>query len=592
MSAKHLAHGLASLGRNGDSVLVHMQPHEVAGLDALARSQGTRLTINPDTGMPEAFSLGGFFSSLLPTIVGAGVSMIPGMQFASYPMLSGMLAGAATGALTNRKNPLMGALMGGMGGFGGANLAKSAMGATADQMVKSGIEPSIGAVQSGFNAIPTNIGANMATPSAGFVGSTGQMGVNMGATNMVNPVTAGVNTAPSLTNVNPALEGAIRPDLLTAQAKPTAFDGFSSNLNKAIENVSNDPMKFLGENKMNLAGTLGGAALSGLEPSDLGYTNLKDYAKNADKYDPYATLNLSGDTGLRLYAAGGPVSFADGGDAMKGGGAGAMEGAGLMPVDVSDINAKYGYEPDSRGAGLAGLAGMGGQPRIAPPMVGAFADADAVNTARDAYEKQLQQSLMNRGMAGLLGPRSAYAQQVNAQRTGADSNGNPITRLALPNVASTAPTAKTADTAPTANPLNLNRNYAEGGSISAGGIRDLYGTQDDQANGAVLSRDGYGLGRLQKMYEGGISGYKKGGYLDGPGDGMSDSIPATIQDRQPARLADGEFVVPADVVSHIGNGSSKAGAKQLYSMMDRVRKARTGTKKQGKRINAVKHLPV
>ena len=178
MSAKHLAHGLASLGRNGDSVLVHMQPHEVAGLDALARIQGTKLTYNPETGMPEAFNLGGFFSSLLPTIVGAGVSMIPGMQFASYPMLSGMLAGAATGALTNRKNPLMGALMGGMGGFGGANLAKSAMGATADQMIKSGIEPSIGAVQSGFNAIPTNIGANMSTPTAGFVGSTGQMGVS------------------------------------------------------------------------------------------------------------------------------------------------------------------------------------------------------------------------------------------------------------------------------------------------------------------------------------------------------------------------------------------------------------------------------
>jgi hypothetical protein len=88
-----------------------------------------------------------------------------------------------------------------------------------------------------------------------------------------------------------------------------------------------------------------------------------------------------------------------------------------------------------------------------------------------------------------------------------------------------------------------------------------------------------------------MMGMKKGGYLDGDGDGMSDSIPATIEDRQPARLADGEFVVPADVVSHLGNGSSKAGAKQLYSMLDRIRQARTGNKKQGKRINALKHLP-
>jgi hypothetical protein len=85
--------------------------------------------------------------------------------------------------------------------------------------------------------------------------------------------------------------------------------------------------------------------------------------------------------------------------------------------------------------------------------------------------------------------------------------------------------------------------------------------------------------------------YAKGGYLDGPGDGMSDSIPATIADKQPARLADGEFVVPADVVSHLGNGSTKAGAQRLYAMMDKVRKARTGTTKQGRQINPNKYMP-
>lgn len=99
--------------------------------------------------------------------------------------------------------------------------------------------------------------------------------------------------------------------------------------------------------------------------------------------------------------------------------------------------------------------------------------------------------------------------------------------------------------------------------------------------------------------EGGIAGYNLGGYasggnprlLKGPGDGMSDNIPAVIGGRQPARLADGEFVVPADVVSHLGNGSTDAGAKHLYNMMDKVRKARTGTKKQGKQINPNKFLP-
>lgn len=96
---------------------------------------------------------------------------------------------------------------------------------------------------------------------------------------------------------------------------------------------------------------------------------------------------------------------------------------------------------------------------------------------------------------------------------------------------------------------------------------------------------------------GGIAHYNLGGYSDGgrmlkgPGDGMSDDIPASIGGKQPARLADGEFVVPADVVSHLGNGSTDAGAKKLYGMMDKVRKARTGTKKQGKQIKADKYLP-
>lgn len=91
-----------------------------------------------------------------------------------------------------------------------------------------------------------------------------------------------------------------------------------------------------------------------------------------------------------------------------------------------------------------------------------------------------------------------------------------------------------------------------------------------------------------------LGGYAAGGnprLLKGPGDGMSDNIPATINGRQPARLADGEFVIPADVVSHLGNGSTEAGAKQLHSMMDKVRKARTGNPKQGKEINPKKYMP-
>ena len=91
---------------------------------------------------------------------------------------------------------------------------------------------------------------------------------------------------------------------------------------------------------------------------------------------------------------------------------------------------------------------------------------------------------------------------------------------------------------------------------------------------------------------GGIARLAKGQYLNGSSDGMADKVPARIDGQQEARLSDGEFVIPADVVSHLGNGNSDAGAKLLKEMMSRVRNARTGNDKQGKEIDPKKFLPV
>ena len=97
------------------------------------------------------------------------------------------------------------------------------------------------------------------------------------------------------------------------------------------------------------------------------------------------------------------------------------------------------------------------------------------------------------------------------------------------------------------------------------------------------------------LAHGGIAEMAKGGtparYLRGQTDGMADKIPSNIDGVQPAKLSHGEFVIPADVVSHLGNGNSDAGAKVLYKMMDRVRQARTGNKNQGKQINPEKFTP-
>jgi len=100
------------------------------------------------------------------------------------------------------------------------------------------------------------------------------------------------------------------------------------------------------------------------------------------------------------------------------------------------------------------------------------------------------------------------------------------------------------------------------------------------------------------MSVGHLGGYSDGGrLLRGPGDGVSDSIPATIgaSNPEPARLADGEFVVPARIVSELGNGSTEAGARQLYKMMDRIQSARrktTGRDAVATNTNASKYLPV
>jgi hypothetical protein len=104
------------------------------------------------------------------------------------------------------------------------------------------------------------------------------------------------------------------------------------------------------------------------------------------------------------------------------------------------------------------------------------------------------------------------------------------------------------------------------------------------AGGGSISDAGYNLG-----------GYSDGGrLLRGPGDGVSDSIPAVIGKKQPARLADGEFVVPARIVSELGNGSTEAGARKLYAMMDRIQSARgktVGKGKVAKNSRSDKYLP-
>lgn len=116
-------------------------------------------------------------------------------------------------------------------------------------------------------------------------------------------------------------------------------------------------------------------------------------------------------------------------------------------------------------------------------------------------------------------------------------------------------------------------------------------TQAQQQAQGIAALQAPRLDEKPLMAAGGIIGMNTGYYLGGATDGMADKVPARIDNGQEARLSDGEFVIPADVVSHLGNGNSEAGAKELYAMMSRTRKSRTGNPKQGKEINPKKMLP-
>ena len=121
---------------------------------------------------------------------------------------------------------------------------------------------------------------------------------------------------------------------------------------------------------------------------------------------------------------------------------------------------------------------------------------------------------------------------------------------------------------------------------------DMGGMGGGMDFGGGMDYSGMDFGSVGGFAGGGPIQYAAGGkFLRGPGDGMSDDIKANINGEQEARLADGEFVIPADVVSHIGNGSSEAGADRLYKMMADIRKARTGKTRQAPEINVKKYLP-
>jgi hypothetical protein len=489
-----------------------MSPEEVGGLKQVGDSLGIKMSINPHTGMPEAFGFADFFTSFLPTIAGIAAAPATG-GFSMAPIL----AGAGTGALlaaAQGNDPLMGGLTGGLGGYGGGQLA-----------------PKFGAMSTaGSNAVTNKV----ATDALYNQSLGGMQGVTGGAT-QAGATSFGAGLTPEVSGAiaNPMGVNAATPSFgsqMLSQAQTNLGNTYSG-LGEFVKNPSAAYARFtdpaVGGTAMDLAMPVGGAVLAGLEPSDLGYGtgNLYEDPDKGKYRGPQGQLNLSDrfNTGLRLVAEGGYIDgYATGGTIQSGG--------------IRDL---YGT-PDNQPTISPGLSGFG----------------------------------LGR-LNNLAGEQAMTQAQTLGYEEGGSVEGSTKGITTAEGIASIDPSRVRGDMVD--DMAGLPYRYDR---IVTPGALDFYTIPPLEYNPETYAR------ALRKQ-----EGMAKGGYLNGQGDGMSDSIPATIEGKQPARLADGEFVIPADVVSHLGNGSSKAGSKRLYAMLDKVRHARTGNKKQGKEINPAKYMP-
>jgi hypothetical protein len=556
------------MGRGGDTILAHINPQEAA----LLKRMGGSGTINPNTGLPEFLKVGKVFKPVTNVLKGVekavvrpiGDALKPILPYVQYvaPFIPGVgpLAAAGLGALGsgfaggggfNFKRGLMGGmtayglsnLYAGMQAAGGAGTtgASGASAATAPPPVELGV-PGTDVVagevaQTGLRT-PGAFDQVMAGDfggAASTVGDSVSQGISSAYNTVTDPNTYSGFTDKVGTQMSDAGQGlknltGLGDTTMTAKDAATAFG------NKAG----------IGSGMAVYGGVTGQAALDEFDEMKL----QADLAAAETEQERAAIMARIEDGRRRAEEAvrNNPYQFAQGGEVPSFALGGMFRGAASAVADAGSRDQRL------LDAQKADLASLGVKQEI-------LSGADPTKI-KEYYTSMYGSDRNPTGFSS--SPGRGFIRNFRPM----------ISRLASTNVPSTNVPAPTEDQRlGLVAMLNNPYQFAYGGPV------------DDEA----------GLDDWNEYQAGGIAGMAKGGmaprFLSGGGDGMSDDIPATINGKQPARLADGEFVIPADVVSHLGNGSSKAGAKQLYSMMDKVRTARTGTKKQGKEINPAKYMP-
>jgi hypothetical protein len=440
-------------------------------------------------------------------------------------------------------------------------------------------------------------------PEFGGVGS-----IVKGATNLVKSVVQPVYNA-TIKNIPGVDQALVGLDKTVGKAIPGGW-GTVASMAGAAAGVPMPYLVGLGalngsgalrkDGKFNLQGALMGGAMA------YGMSSLGEAVRAADigAYDPSAGLTSAGES---ANAAGNSFSYTPSGEMVPSDVAPNITGAnisdnafnaaqsnidpsaleGMSRADVASANVlpqtpntapswmdARAADLSSTGRGLANLSGLAGGEGTAAAARAAFTGSGAslTNTA-------LPIAVGGMGLMDIQAQEDALNQQQAAGTVSQEDYSNQMARI---NDAKARAT-----TAMNENPYK----FAQGGNVQMNPPDDQTGmpsqtpmTNFDQSG--IMSM--IGNTAPQQMYAAG--GMASGRFLSGGGDGLSDGIPAIIGDKQPAKLADGEFVVSSDVVSGLGGGSSKAGAKKLYAMMDRVRKQAHGTKKQIRPVST-KALP-
>lgn len=598
MSLHELAHHVQKAGRNEDTQLVHMTPKEVQGLQSLAMAHGGSLTINPETGLPEA----GFLSSILPMVAGAALAATGvGAPIAALMVGGGMTV--ATGSLQK-------GLMAGLGAYGGAGLGASLAGmgeaaAGAGSALAGGITPSVAPAMAPTAIAPAMNGsvmANAMAPTASTLPQTLGTGFyNTAPAVLTNPLTT--STAPLTASTQ----------MLKSIPPSSMWDKASAGMQQAMEH----PMDFIKANPMT-AGSIGLSALQAMRPDDVAakenkgmirpYTlertqNPQAYATNTpvygqpfdssernyftDKYTagtPYAAPGpeYKANGGLASFAVGGPVEEMSAQNAMS-----TNTGYPMANLETSVYaNPQMSRPVSNNVVGASSDAGV-------DPYTGEarFAEGGTTGGYQYSFNPQTQQFTRTGSAPVEMSPsRGGFMGVGSAGFGGNPYNSSGIIGQALRKAQASAPVEAPQVTGGIQAPTQAYQPPAYQSQAAAQPAVPAYQSPEQQLGlGGFYDYMDQQLGGMRGYAEGGSTGgYNLGSYSDGgrllrgPGDGVSDSIEATIGDKQPARLADGEFVVPARIVSELGNGSTEAGARQLYKMMERVQHNRRKSVGKGK----------